>query len=99
MGIGLGFNNVITAVYMGFGLHLLTGSALRVVLGTLVIRWKNLAFFLFKNMLLGMAAGLVVWLVLFAPITTFLTQPSIQHIVIILALASQHPDNIRNLLA
>ena len=75
MGIGLGFNNVITAVYMGFGLHLLTGSALRVVLGTLVIRWKKiLAFFLFKNMLLGMAAGLVVWLVLFAPITTFLTQ-------------------------
>jgi len=72
MGIGLGFNNVITAVYMG---HLLTGSALRVVLGTLVIRWKKiLAFFLFKNMLLGMAAGLVVWLVLFAPITTFLTQ-------------------------
>jgi hypothetical protein len=28
MGIGLGLNNVIIAAYVGFGLHLLTGSAL-----------------------------------------------------------------------
>jgi hypothetical protein len=92
MGIGLGFNNVITAVYVGFGLHVLAGSALGVVLGTIGIRWKKiLALSLFKNTLLGMAAGLVIWLVLFAPVTTFLIQPSIQHIVIILALASQHP--------
>jgi len=52
MGIGLGFNNVITAVYVGFGLHLLNGSALEVVLGTIGIRWKKiLALSLFTRCL------------------------------------------------
>jgi hypothetical protein len=103
MGIGLGLNNVITAAYVGFGLHLLTGSALGGVLGAIGIRWKKIKMLnLFKNTLLGMGAGFVIWLVLFAPVTTFLIQPSIQRIVIILALASQHPassDVIRNSIA
>jgi hypothetical protein len=100
MGIGLGLNNVITAAYVGFGLHLLTGSALGGVLGAIGIRWKKIKMLnLLKNTLLGMGAGFVIWLVLFAPVTTFLIQPSIQRIVIILALASQHPassDVIKN---
>ena len=100
MGIGLGLNNVITAAYVGFGLHLMTGSALGGVLGAIGIRWKKIKMLnLLKNTLLGMGAGFVIWLVLFAPVTTFLIQPSIQRIVIILALASQHPassDVIRN---
>jgi len=100
MGIGLGLNNVIIAAYVGFGLHLLTGSALGGVLGAIGIRWKKIKMLnLFKNTLLGMGAGFVIWLVLFAPVTTFLIQLPIQRSVIILALASQHPassDVIKN---
>lgn len=74
MGISLGLNNVIIAGYVGFGLHLLTGSALGGILGAIGIRWKKIKMLnLFKNiLLLGMGAGFVIWLVLFAPVTTFL---------------------------
>ena len=36
-----------------------------------------------------MAAGIVIWLILFLPITSLLIQPSVQHIVVILAIAWQ----------
>jgi hypothetical protein len=39
--------------------------------------------------LIGLGAGLVVWLVLFLPITTLLIQPSIQRIAVILSLSMQ----------
>jgi hypothetical protein len=41
--------------------------------------------------LVGIGAGIVIWLVLFLPITVLLIQPSIQRIVVILAVASQQP--------
>jgi hypothetical protein len=44
-----------------------------------------------KSSLFGVGAGIVLWLILFLPITTLLIQPSIQHIVVILAIAWQKP--------
>jgi hypothetical protein len=91
MGISLGLNNVATAAYAGFGLHLLTGTILGAVLGAIGIRWKKVRMLNpYKSSLAGMGIGIVIWLVLFLPITAFLVEPSINRITIILAIESQH---------
>jgi len=90
IGIILGLNNVIMAAAIGFGLHLLTGTALGALLGAIGIRWKKIRMLNpYKSSLVGIGTGLVIWLVLFLPITALLIQPSIQHIVVILAVSSQ----------
>lgn len=82
MGISLGLNNVVTAAYMGFGLHLLTGTIIGAVLGAIGIRWKKIRMLNpLENTLTGMGAGIVIWLVLFLPLTSLFIQPSIQRIV------------------
>jgi hypothetical protein len=92
IGISLGLNNATTAAYMGFGLHLLTGTVLGAVLGAIGIRWKRIRMLNpYKSSIVGIGAGLVIWLVLFLPITTLLIQPSIQRIVVVLAVTSQQP--------
>ena len=92
MGISVGLPNAISAAYLGFGLHLLTGTVLGAVLGAIGIRWKRIRMFSpYKSSLVGIGAGIVIWLVLFLPITVLLIQPSIQRIVVILAVASQQP--------
>ena len=90
MGISLGVNNAITAAYLGFGLHLLTGTLLGAVLGAIGIRWNKVRMFSpYKGSLVGIGAGIVIWLALFLPITVLIIQPSIQRIAMILAVASQ----------
>ena len=92
IGISLGLNNVTTAAYMGFGLHLLTGTVLGALLGAVGIRWKRIRMLNpYKSSIVGIGAGLVIWSVLFLPITTLLIQPSIQRIVVVLAVTSQQP--------
>jgi hypothetical protein len=94
IGIILGLNNVINASYLGFGLHLLIGILSGIVLGAIGIRWekiRSLMLIPYKSSLFGVGAGIVMWLVLFLPITTLLIQPSIQRIVVILAIAWQKP--------
>jgi len=82
MGISMGLNNVINAAYMGFGLHLLTGTTIGAVLGAIGIRWKKIRMLNpLENTLTGMGAGIVIWLVLFLPLTSLFIQPSIQRIV------------------
>jgi hypothetical protein len=91
MGISLGLNNVSTAAYAGFGLHLLTGTILGAVLGAIGIRWKKVRMLNpYKSSLVGMGVGIVIWLVLFLPITALLVEPSINRITIMLAIESQH---------
>jgi hypothetical protein len=91
MGISLGLNNVVTAAYAGFGLHLLTGTILGAVLGGIVIRWKKVRMLNpYKSSLVGMGVGIVIWLVLFLPITALLVEPSINRITTLLAIESQH---------
>jgi hypothetical protein len=91
MGISLGLNNVVTAAYAGFGLHLLTGTILGAVLGAIGIRWKKVRMLNpYKSSLVGMGVGIVIWLVLFLPITALLVEPSINRITTLLAIESQH---------
>ncbi|HXX97405.1 MAG TPA: hypothetical protein VEL11_09865 [Candidatus Bathyarchaeia archaeon] len=94
IGIILGLNNAINASYLGFGLHLLIGILLGTALGAIGIRWekiRSLMLIPYKSSLFGVGAGIVIWLILFLPITTLLIQPSIQRIVVILAIAWQKP--------
>jgi hypothetical protein len=94
IGIILGLNNVINASYLGFGLHLLIGILCGMAIGAIGIRWekiRSLMLIPYKSSLFGVGAGIVIWLILFLPITTILIQPSIQRIVVILAIAWQKP--------
>jgi hypothetical protein len=90
IGISLGLNNIVNAAYVGFGLHLLIGTLLGITLGAIGIRWKKIRMLIpYKSSLFGVGAGVVIWLILFLPITSLLIQPSIQRIVVILAIAWQ----------
>ncbi|MGH9982786.1 MAG: hypothetical protein ACRD8W_02380 [Nitrososphaeraceae archaeon] len=91
MGISLGIdNNITTAISVAFGLHLLVGTLIGAVVGVVGIRWKKVRMLnLFKSLLIGMGAGVLVWLVLFLPITTLLVQPAINSITTMLAVESQ----------
>jgi hypothetical protein len=90
IGISLGLNNVIIAASFGFGLHLLTGTALGAGLGAIGISWKRIRMLNpFRSSLVGIGTGLAIWLVLFLPVSVLLVQPSIQHIVVVLAISTQ----------
>lgn len=79
------------AAYFGFGLHILAGAILGAVIGTVAIR-LSLRSMLNprRGTLIGIGAGVVVWLVLFLPITALLVQPSVNNIVILSAIESKH---------
>ena len=70
---------------IGFGLHIIGRHVLiGALLGVIGIRWKKIhQLDPLRSALVGIGAGLVIWLVVFLPITTLLIQPSIQRIVVI----------------
>lgn len=84
IGISLGSNDMVSAGYIGFGLHILVGTLIGALLGAIGIRWKKIRMLdPLRSALIGIGAGFVIWLVVFLPITTLLIQPSIQRIVVI----------------
>jgi hypothetical protein len=84
IGIALGLNNVVTASYFGFGLHILTGTLMGAFVGSVTVKLVTLSQF--RGILVGMVAGIIIWLIVFLPISAFLIQPSIVQIVTLLAL-------------
>ena len=95
MGISLGFVDFITAAYLGFGLHLLTGTILGAIIGGIAVRvesQKNITNFFspYKSILMGIGTGILVWLVLFLPVTALIIQPSIGRIAEILTLGQNN---------
>ena len=98
IGISLGFNNSTTAAYFGLWATFTTGTVLGATLGAIGIRWKKIRMLNpYKSSLVGIGAGLVIWLILFLPITVLLIQPSNQRIVVILAVSLQKPILSENL--
>jgi hypothetical protein len=106
IGISLGSNDFIASAYLGFGLHLATGAILGAVIGGLAVRVemrKNIAniFDPYRSILMGIGTGILVWLILFLPITALIIQPSIGRITEILPLSQEQtvlsvfdPDNL-----
>ncbi|MDQ3903094.1 MAG: hypothetical protein M3247_05600 [Thermoproteota archaeon] len=91
IGISLGSIDFVTAAYVGFGLHIVTGTILGAVIGGIAVRVeskKNITDFFspYKSILMGIGTGILVWLVLFLPITVLVIQPSIGRIEEILSL-------------
>jgi hypothetical protein len=74
IGTSLGYGSF--AAYGGFGLHLLTGSALGAAFGFMAARFTiRILFNPYRSVLMGMVTGMAVWLVLFLPVTMLLVQP------------------------
>ncbi|HEX7209026.1 MAG TPA: hypothetical protein VF233_12640 [Nitrososphaeraceae archaeon] len=90
IGISLGLNGIMAA-YFGFGLHILAGTILGAVIGTIAIR-LSLRSMLNprKGTLIGIGSGVAVWLILFLPITALLVQPAVNDIVMLSAIESKH---------
>src|SRR5215211_4098625 len=95
MGISLGSIDFVTAAYLGFGLHLVTGTILGAIIGGIAVRvefQKNRRNFFspYKSILMGIGTGILVWLVLFLPVTALIIQPSIGKIAEILSLGQNN---------
>jgi hypothetical protein len=95
MGISLGSTNFVTSAYLGFGLHLLTGTILGAIIGGIAVRVemrKNITnvFSPYKSILMGIGTGILLWLVLFLPVTALIIQPSIGRIGEILSLGQNN---------
>jgi hypothetical protein len=95
IGLSLGSNDFISSAYLGFGLHLATGTILGAVIGGLAVRVemrKNIAniFDPYRSILMGIGTGILVWLILFLPITALLVQPSVGRIAEILSLDQEN---------
>jgi hypothetical protein len=85
----------VVAAYLGFGLHLLTGTILGAIIGGIAVRvesQKNITNFFspYKSILMGIGTGILVWLVLFLPVTALIIQPSIGRIAEILSLGQNN---------
>ena len=95
MGISLGSIDFITAAYLGFGLHLVTGTILGAIIGGIAVRVESKrnitnVFSPYKSILMGIGTGILVWLVLFLPVTELIIQPSIGRIAEILTLGQNN---------
>ena len=85
IGMSLGSIDFIASAYLGFGLHLVTGTILGAVIGGMAVRVelrknRRNIFSPYKSILLGIGTGILVWLILFLPITALIIQPSIGRI-------------------
>src|SRR5215207_3172175 len=90
IGMSLGSIDFIASAYLGFGLHLLTGTILGAIIGGIAVRIelrknRRNIFSPYKSILLGIGTGILVWLILFLPITALIIQPSIGRIIEILS--------------
>ncbi len=72
IGISLGFEDVTSAQFIGFGLHLLTGLAAGNIYGQVAMFWPKLSpYNVYNGLFAGMIVGIMLWAVLFFPLATF----------------------------
>jgi hypothetical protein len=76
IGASLGFNDPVSAQYIGFALHIMTGMAAGNIFGQISLFWSKIAPYNSKEgVVKGMVVGIVLWTVLFGPLATFAIQP------------------------
>ena len=70
------FNDPVSAQYIGFALHIMTGMAAGNIFGQISLFWSNIAPYNSKEGIVkGMVVGMALWIVLFVPLATFVIQP------------------------
>jgi hypothetical protein len=83
IGLSLGFNDPASAQYVGYGLHILTGTVAGNIFGQLALFWRKLIPYNMKRGIsLGLLLGISLWAVLFAPLATFGIQPKLDTFMI-----------------
>ena len=81
IGISMGIDNPAIAQYVGFGLHVLTGTIAGNIFGQISLFVNRLTPTGYANgMLRGILLGIALWLVLFLPITVYVIQPKLNSI-------------------
>ena len=78
IGLSLGINDPVLAQYVGFGLHLLTGTVAGNVYGQASIFWRKMAPNSYRRgMMTGLIVGFALWAILFVPLGTLGIQPKL----------------------
>jgi hypothetical protein len=76
IGISLGFSDPVSAQYVGFLLHVVTGMIAGNIFGQVSLFWSKITPYNSKEgVVKGMIVGMVLWAVLFVPLATFGIQP------------------------
>ena len=83
IGLSLGFDDAVSAQYVGMGLHTLTGTVAGNIFGQVALFWKKLVpNYMKKGVYLGLVLGISLWALLFAPLATFGIQPKLDTFMI-----------------
>jgi hypothetical protein len=83
IGLSLGFNDPSSAQYIGFGLHILTGTVAGNIFGQVALFWRKLIPYNMKRgATLGLMLGISLWALLFVPLATFGIQPKLDTFMI-----------------
>ncbi|MGV8106770.1 MAG: hypothetical protein ACP5OH_03245 [Nitrososphaerota archaeon] len=83
IGLSLGFNDPSSALYVGLGLHTLTGTVAGNIFGQIALFWRKLIPYNVKRgVSFGLLLGISLWVVLFAPLATFGIQPKLDTFMI-----------------
>lgn len=88
IGIVLGTHGL-TATYLGFGLHLLTGTLIGIASSPLLTFLSRSGISLYKCVGIGLIVGFIAWSVLFLPITIFGVQPAMREILISVSVTAE----------
>ena len=72
IGFSLGFEDITSAQFVGFGLHLLTGLTAGNIYGQFAMFWPRFSpHNTYSVLFTGMIVGIALWTVLFVPLATF----------------------------
>jgi hypothetical protein len=83
IGLSLGFNDPSSAQYIGFGLHILTGTVAGNIFGQVALFWRKLVPYNMKRgVTFGLMLGISLWALLFLPLATFGIQPKLDTFMI-----------------
>jgi hypothetical protein len=78
IGSSLGYYDTTISQYIGFALHIATGTVAGNIFGQIALFWNKLFPYNFKRgITYGIISGISLWLVLFLPLATFIIQPKL----------------------
>ena len=78
IGSSLGYYDTTISQYIGFALHIATGTVAGNIFGQVVLFWNKLFPSNFKRgITYGIIAGVSLWIVLFLPLSTVIIQPKL----------------------
>jgi hypothetical protein len=94
LGASLGISDNTSATYLGFSLHIISGTVLGAAVGIIIFRFrKKIVQTRGRRTLIGVGAGIIIWFVFFLPITILIIEPTLYNIA---SLSSESQKRILN---